>query len=62
MYDKGDRVITPHGPGSVVYKRMAPPTFSEVAVYSVKLDSHKGEPSYSGTIFQAEHVKKENDG
>jgi len=59
MFDKGDRVMTPHGPGEVSYKRMAPPTFSEAAVYSVRLDSHKGEHTYTGTIFQADHVQKE---
>lgn len=65
MYDKGDRVMTPCGPGSIVYKRMAAPTFQEVDVYSVFLDSRKAEmekppfPSYSGTIFKAALVTKE---
>lgn len=64
-FDKGDRVMTHLGPGSVVYKRMAPPTFSEVEAYSVFLDHKKSEsekppfPSYTGTIIEAEKVKPE---
>ena len=59
MFDTGDRVMTPHGPGEVVSKRMAPPTFSEVQVYSVCLDSKKGQGTYTGTIFKADQVKSE---
>jgi hypothetical protein len=65
MFDKGDRVMTPGGAGTVVYKRMAPPDFFEVDVYSVCLDTRKAEtekppfPSYSGTIYKAEMVKPE---
>lgn len=65
MFDKGDRVMTPLGPGAVAYRRMAPPTYSEVEVYSVCLDSKKAEsekppfPSYTGTIFKADQVKEE---
>jgi hypothetical protein len=64
-FDKGDRVITPQGVGTVVYKRMKPPTFGEVDVYSVCLDHKKAEteqppfPSYTGTIFKADMVKLE---
>ncbi len=64
-FDKGDRVMTHLGPGTVVYKRMKPPTFSEVEVYSVCLDHRKAEsekppfPSYTGTIIKAEDVKPE---
>lgn len=65
MFDKGNRVITPGGPGEVVYRRMAPPTYAEVDVYSVCLDSKKAEsekppfPTYTGTIYKAEQVKPE---
>lgn len=61
-FDKDARVNTPQGPGTVVYKRMAPPTFSQVDVYSVCLDSKKAESekppfnTYTGTIFKAEMV------
>lgn len=64
-FDKGDRVMTHLGPGTVVYKRMAPPSFSEVEVYSVCLDSKKEAsekppfPTYTGTIVKAEDVRAE---
>jgi hypothetical protein len=64
-FDKGDRVMTHLGAGTVVYKRMAPPTYSEVDVYSVCLDARKAAseqppfPSYTGTIVKAEDVKPE---
>lgn len=58
--DAGDRVTTPGGPGSVVYRRMAPPSYSEAAVYSVRLDSRAGDPRYSGTIYPAGQVKAES--
>lgn len=65
VFDKGDRVMTHLGPGEVVYKRMAPPTYSEVEVYSVRLDSKKAAseqppfPSYTGTIVKADQVREE---
>lgn len=64
-FDKGNRVMTHLGPGTVVYKRMKPPTFSEVEVYSVCLDSKKAAseqppfPTYTGTIVKAEDCKPE---
>ncbi len=64
-FDKGDRVMTHLGPGTVVYRRMKPPTYGEVEVYSVCLDSKKAQseqppfPSYTGTIVKAEEVKPE---
>lgn len=64
-FGKGDRVITPGGPGEVVYKRMKPPTYGEVDVYSVCLDARKAEcqaqgiTTYTGTIYKAEMVKPE---
>ena len=58
MFDQGDRVDTPGGPGTVVYKRMAAPDFVEVAVYSVKLDnSHYSPNGSTGTLYQAKQVK-----
>lgn len=58
MFDKGDRVTTPGGPGKVVYRRMKPPTYSEVDVYSVKLDTTEN-PSYYGSLYPADKVEKE---
>jgi hypothetical protein len=64
-FDKGDRVITPYGVGSVLYKRMAGPDYVEVAAYSVYLDHKKAEaekppfPFYNGTICKAEEVQPE---
>jgi len=64
QFDRGDKVMTPLGPGKVNYKRMAAPTYAEAEVYSVLLDDkveatkHPPYPSYSGTIFPAEDVKE----
>jgi hypothetical protein len=62
MFIKGDRVKTPLGNGSVLWKRMAGPDWISVECYSVELDSKKAEallppfPYYSGTVFPAEEV------
>lgn len=59
---QGDRVRTPQGAGTVAYARMAPPTFSEVEVYSVKLDREaERRPNYNGTIFAAAEVAKQEE-
>jgi hypothetical protein len=57
-FTKGKRVNTPQGPGKIVYVRMAPPTYSEVASVSVALESRQNEPGYSGTIFKAEDISQ----
>lgn len=49
----GDRVRTPYGVGSIVYWRMAPPTYTEVDAYSVRLDSQQHRIGYAGTIVRA---------
>ena len=62
MFDKGDRVMTPQGPGVVIYRRMAGPDYRNVEAYSVCLDHKKAAsekppfPSYTGTVFPAEEV------
>lgn len=62
MFCQGTRVRTPQGSGTVAYARMAPPTFSEVEVYSVKLDSEvASRPFYNGTIFAAADVAKQEE-
>lgn len=68
MFDKGDRVNTPQGPGKVVYRRMDHlGDINQVAAYSVALDhkveacNHPPFPSYSGTIFPAGEVKPEKE-
>lgn len=63
-YRKGDRVMTPMGPGIVNYVRMEAPTFAFPAVYSVRLDNPLPRPEivdfhnvpYTGTIFDANVV------
>jgi hypothetical protein len=61
-FDQGDRVMTPCGVGSVVYRRMFG---SEIQAYSVCLDSRKEAmekppfPSYTGTIFRPCDLKEE---
>ena len=52
----GDRVQTPHGPGTVVYQRMAPPDYTEPRAFSVVLDDLAEKPGYSGTIIAANVV------
>lgn len=53
------RVITPQGPGTVVYARNAPPDYTEVAAYVVKLDSRKDHPTYTGTVYTPDQLKEE---
>lgn len=57
-FTKGQRVNTPQGPGKIVYVRMMLPTYSEVAVVSVSLDSRQKDPTYTGTIFKVEEVSQ----
>jgi hypothetical protein len=59
QFDKGARVLTPHGPGEVVSKRMKAPAYSEAAAYCVCLDSKKGQGTYTGTAYLASDVKPE---
>ena len=47
---KGDRVNTAWGPGTVAYVRMASPDYTTVDAVSVVLDSKRTRPGYSGTI------------
>lgn len=62
MFDMYDRVVTPHGPGKVAYRRMKAPNYCEVECYSVILDSKVEAskfppfPQISGTIFSANEV------
>lgn len=58
QFNVDDRVDTDFGPGSILWKRMRGPEYVVAAVYSVKLDSKKDNPRYSGTIFQADKVKE----
>jgi hypothetical protein len=57
-FEKGDIVMTPGGKGKVVYKRMAASNYSEVAFYSVSLDSSSHNPLYTGSIYPAREVSK----
>lgn len=64
MFDRGDRVNTPMGYGTVISKRMSAPDYIEVAAYSIFLDSKKEEMekspfiNYSGTMFIAKDINK----
>jgi hypothetical protein len=63
VFKTGDRVTTPLGDGTVVYRRMRAPTYVHADVYSVHLDAWRAESvcasrsTYTGTIFKAEHVE-----
>ena len=49
-FEKGDRVQTKFGDGTVVFKRMAGPDYSKATCYSVCLDERREDAGYSGTI------------
>jgi len=61
ILEAGNRVMTPEGLGTVVYRRMAPPDFKEPASYCVRLDALMSGPeyrlSYTGTIYPASLVR-----
>lgn len=61
-FDVGDRVITPGGPGKVVYWRFGSPDFSQVVAYGVLLDSKKDTYGYNGTVYSYKSVKAEKVG
>lgn len=44
---------TPHGDGTIVYGRFAPPNFANPVAYSVRLDGR----DHSGTIVAARDVR-----
>ena len=55
-FDRGDRVLTPYGKGTVAYKRMGPPTYSKAIAYSVVLDNRKNEIGYSSMVIPADNI------
>jgi hypothetical protein len=65
IYDVHARVITPHGAGSVLSRRMAPPDYTQAQAYSVLLDSARDAailppfPRAAGTMVPAESVTLE---
>ena len=56
VFEAGDRVMTPLGPGTINYNRLNPTTF-EVEAYSVRCDVNTKNPVYIGNIYQATDVK-----
>lgn len=60
-FQAGDRVRTPGGPGTVVYRRLAAPDFRIVGVYSVWLDAQAERPGYGGTIYPAAAVAADDE-
>ena len=44
-------------PGTVVFQRNAPPTYTVAEAYSVRLDSRASRPGYEGTMFAADKVR-----
>ena len=55
-YTRGQRVVTPDGPGTVAYVRMASPYFSTVAAVSVALDTKRGLPGYTGSVYPSRDI------
>jgi hypothetical protein len=56
MFVKGDLVCTPCGKGKVEWVRMAGPDYLVPQAVSVRLDSKKDHPTYTGTVFPASDV------
>lgn len=52
----GDRVLTPEGPATVLYRRMSALDFGRVAAYSVRLDSKADQPGYTGSAYAAAQI------
>lgn len=59
QFNIGDRVLTPGGKGRVVYRRMAPPDYSEVAAYSVFLDNVNEQLLRPTSIYPADQISEE---
>lgn len=55
-FDVGERVTTPGGKGTVAFRRMAPPNYSRVMMYSVILDKMRHRSTYRGTSYQAVEI------
>lgn len=53
----GNRVETKQGPGTVQWTRNGPPTYATPVAVSVRLDSQRDRPGYSGTMFSVEEVR-----
>lgn len=56
-FDAGDRVMTPRGPGVIVYRTMKAPSYSEPKAYSVKLDG----VVHTGVMYSAAKVQRRID-
>ena len=57
VFEKGDAVLTPDGPGVINYKRMSSLDLSRVAAYSVILNSKRDRLGYEGSLYSADLVK-----
>jgi hypothetical protein len=55
---EGAEVTTPRGRGIVLYVRMAPPDYTQIAAVSVYLEREEHRPDYAGTIFSVEQVTR----
>lgn len=54
--NKGDRVNTKLGPGTVNYYLLEGPDYVKVRSFSIILDSRKDYPNYRGTIMNPNDV------
>lgn len=55
-FEKGQRVNTPLGPGTVAYQRLAAPDYRDAEAVSVVLDDRRDRYGYTGTLFAAYKV------
>lgn len=57
QFQTGQRIeIEGHGPGTVVYQRLAPPDYVDAVTVSVRLDSQCHRINYVGTIIPVEKI------
>lgn len=58
-FNKGDRVMSPGGKGTIQWRRMKAPYYDEVAVYSVRLDNGVYSHADQGSMYAAKDVHPE---
>jgi hypothetical protein len=54
---RGDRVVTPKGPGVIAFVRYRSPNYDEPSSYSVCQDNEQHRPEYVGTLWTPNFVR-----
>lgn len=55
---RGTHVMTPDGPGTVGYVRLAAPQYYYVEAVSVLLGRKTGTPNYAGSMYGVEQISR----